>query len=197
MTLPTTTTNIPTPAPEGANAAAAASVGGATAPLDLVVPPVVFDALAARMRPAGLFLLAMGVDGTLAYHDAAAESFFTRYALPLLRRQQESDSPVRQAVRSLAAAAAELPAGAIPGLTIVTVPYIERRQTAAVLVLVARSDTFGLTEDVLRACSQLELDGQWLLGAAKPLPAYGGEALLRQGKLLQGMVRDSVKLNGL
>src|SRR4051812_8127204 len=186
MTFQTSENNpsAPTPSP-------------ATAALDLLIPPAAFDALSGRVRPAGLFLIATGTDGSIAYHDAGAESFFTRYALPLLRKQQESDSPVRQAVRSLTASPVELPTDSTPGLTIVTVPYIERRQTIGVLVLVARSDTFGLTEEVLRACSQVEVDGQWLLNAAKPLPAYGTEALLRQAKMLQGMVRDSVKLNGL
>src|SRR5688572_23487895 len=101
MTLQTTNTTT-----------TASTIQPATAaPLELVVPPAVFDALAGRVRPAGLFLVAMSVDGVLAYHDATAESFFMRYALPLLRRQQQTDSPVRQAVRSLAAAPAELPDG--------------------------------------------------------------------------------------
>ena len=73
----------------------------ATAPAELFVPAAVCDALAGRVRTAGLFLLAAGVDGTLSYHDIGAEAFFTRYALPLLRKLQESESPVRQAVRSL------------------------------------------------------------------------------------------------
>ena len=93
MTLQTT--NIPT-----------TTAATATAPAELFVPAVVCDALAGRLRTAGLFLLAGGVDGTLTYHDVGAEAFFTRYALPLLRRLQESDSPVRQAVRTLTAAPA-------------------------------------------------------------------------------------------
>src|SRR5687768_12979867 len=172
-----------------------ADAGAATS--ELPVTPAVMDALAGRVRPAGLFLLGMSVDGTIYYHDTTAEPFFTRYALPLLRRQQETDSPVRQAVRSLTAAPASLPNDATPGLSIVTVPYVERRQTLGVLVLVARSDAFSLTEDVLRCCTQLGVDGAWLSAAAKTLPAYGPDALLRQGKMLQGMARDGVKLSGL
>src|SRR5688572_17802742 len=177
---------------------------GSPLPTDLVAPgelPVsaaALDSLASRVRPAGLFLLAMTLDGTLAYHDPEPEPFFAKYALPLLQRQQASESPVRRAVRSLTAtAAAGLPADALPGLTVVTVPYTEKRQVVAVLVLVARSDTFRLSEDVLRVCGQLALDAAWLAGAANPLPAYGGEALLRPARMLQAMVRDTVKLNGL
>jgi hypothetical protein len=67
----------------------------------------------------------------------------------------------------------------------------------AVLVLAARADTFRLTEDVLRCCGQLGLDGAWLAAAANPLPAYGTEALLRPARMLQAMARDTAKLNGL
>jgi putative nucleotidyltransferase with HDIG domain len=177
--------------------------GGAVAaapppPQELPVSAAALDSLAARVRPAGLFLLAMTLDGTLAYHDCEAEPFFARYALPLLQRQQAGESPVRRAVRSLTAtAAAGLPGDALPGLTVVTVPYSEKRQVAAVLVLVARSDTFRLCEDVLRCCGQVGLDAAWLAGAANPLPAYGTEALLRPARMLQAMARDTVKLNGL
>src|SRR5688572_26220949 len=181
-----TTSNNPTP-----------TAATATAPSELFVPAAVCDALAGRVRTAGLFLLASGVDGTLSYHDVGAEAFFTRYALPLLRKLQESQSPVLQAVRTLTAAPAQLPADAAPGLSIVTVPYVEKRQTVGVLLLVARCDSFSLSEDVLRACSQLGVDSKWLATAAKSLPAYGSEALLRQASLLEGMVRDSVKVSGL
>src|SRR5688500_11563340 len=81
--------------------AAGAATAPVAAPAELLVPAASLDALAARVRPAGLFLLATTVDGHLAYHDAEAESFFIRYALPLLKRQQATESPVLRAVRSL------------------------------------------------------------------------------------------------
>jgi HD-GYP domain-containing protein (c-di-GMP phosphodiesterase class II) len=165
----------------------------------LPIPSAVLEALAARVRPAGVFLLAVGVGAntSIAFHDADAESFFTRYALALVKRAQESDSPIRQAVRSLVATPAAVDAGATPGLTVVTIPYVEKRQTVGVLLLVAKSDSFGLTEEVQRACTQLGLDATWLTNAALSLPSYGAEALLRQANLLQGMARDGVKLSGL
>jgi putative nucleotidyltransferase with HDIG domain len=165
------------------------------APLELPVTPAILDALAARVRPAGLFLLAMSPDGTILYHDTTAEPFFIRYALPLLKRLKETDSPVRQAVRSLSPAS--VPDSAVPGLSIVTIPCMERRQMTGTLVLAAAASTFSLNEDVQRCCSQLGVDAPWLVASAKSLPAYSAEALLRQGKLLQGMARDTVKLNGL
>src|SRR5438045_2052892 len=149
MTLQTTNTTIPT--------TVAAPNGGVTG-FAALVPPAAFESLCNRIRPAGLFLVGMGTDGSIAYHDAGAEPFFLRYALPLLKKQQSSDSPVRQAVRCLTAATAELPAGSTLGLTIVTVPYIERRQTVGLLVLAGRAEGFSLNEEVLRACSQLQLD---------------------------------------
>ena len=168
------------------------------APGELPVSAAALDSLASRVRPAGLFLLAMTLDGVLGYHDPEPEPFFARYALPLLERQQAGESPVRRAVRSLTAtAAAGVPGDALPGLTVVTVPYVEKRQVVAVLVLVARADTFRLSEDVLRCCGQLGLDAAGLAAAANPLPAYGTEALLRPARMIQAMARDTVKLNGL
>jgi HD-GYP domain-containing protein (c-di-GMP phosphodiesterase class II) len=187
MMLQTTNTTIPT---------TMAPNGGATG-FAALVPPAAFESLCNRIRPAGLFLVGMGIDGSIAYHDSGAEPFFLRYALPLLKKQQASDSPVRQAVRCLTAAAAELPAGATPGLTIVTVPYVERRQTVGLLVIAGRAEGFSLTEEVLRACSQFQLDAGWLEAASRTLPSYSVDAVLRQAQLLQGMARDSVKLNGL
>jgi putative nucleotidyltransferase with HDIG domain len=64
-------------------------------------------------------------------------------------------------------------------------------------VLGAKSSTFGLSEDVLRACGRLGLDGLWLHKQAEELPAYGEEAIQKQGRLLAGTLRDQVRLSGL
>ena len=70
MMLKTSTTNS-TP-PHAATRADAA---------ELPVPPAVLNALAGtRCGRRGCSCWRIGADGTIAYHDAGAESFFIRYA---------------------------------------------------------------------------------------------------------------------
>src|SRR5437764_961465 len=80
--------------------------------LAALVRLLAFVARCSCIRPAAFFPVAMSVGGSIACRDAGAEPFFLRYALPLLKRQQATDSPVRQAVRCLTAAPAELPTNA-------------------------------------------------------------------------------------
>ena len=42
-----------------------------------------------------------------------------------------------------------------------------------------------------------KIDGQWLYKQAEELPAYGEEAIRRQGRLLASTLRDQVRLTGL
>src|SRR3990170_2999831 len=79
---PTTTTAAATPAT------------GATAAATPEVAPAVLENLAARFRPAGLFLLMLRPDGSVAYHDPAAGTFFTRYILPMLQYPEQTDTGI-------------------------------------------------------------------------------------------------------
>ena len=178
-----------------------------------VLPPAVLENLAARFRPSGLFLVVLRTDGSVAYHDPGAGVFFDRYVLPLLTTPDAAGRGPRERAEALAAAAnsasqggqgPSVGAGAasvavweLPGVAVAAFPHVEKRQTQGYVVLAARSNTFALSEDVLRACGQLALDAQWLYTQAEELPAYGEEAIRRQGRLLLGTLRDQVRLTGL
>ena len=165
-------------------------------PETTVLQPAVLENLALRFRPGGLFLMVLRPDGTVAYHDAGAGVFFERYLLPLLRLPDPAGKGLREKIVALA------PGGSVaewqlPGAALAAFAYVEKRQAAGVIVLGAKSSTFGLSEDVLRACGRLGLDGLWLHKQAEELPAYGGEAIQKQGRLLSQTLRDQVRLSGL
>src|SRR4029078_3998978 len=49
----------------------------------LPVPAAAMDNLAARARPAGLFVMLLRPNGSVAYHDESSSVFFQRFVLPL------------------------------------------------------------------------------------------------------------------
>src|SRR5687768_14254460 len=89
---------------------ASAANASPTSPAPL--SPAVLDALAARLRPAGVCLLMLHPDGSVAYQDPAAGLFFTRFALPLCQSgpaNQQSNQPARGAGAPAAGGALSLP----------------------------------------------------------------------------------------
>ncbi len=158
--------------------------------------------LALRFRGAGLMLALSDPQGQILWHDPAAATFFHRYALPLLKFPQlpqltppPPPPPSGPAVRQAADAAVMV--RALPGVLVCAAPHLEKRKVDGILLLVCRGEKFSLDEDVLRICSQLGLDGQWLLRQALDLPSYGPDALLRQGRLCQGMWSDRLALESM
>jgi len=167
-----------------------------------VLPPAVLENLAARFRPGGLFLVVLRPDGQVAYHDPGAGPFFERYVLPLLQARDAAGVMPRDRVEALMSTTAASPTTApavwqLPGVSVAAFPHAEKRQAGGVIALAAKGNTFGLVEDVQRACGQLGLDAQWLFNQADELPAYGDEAIRRQGRLLASTLRDQVRLTGL
>ncbi|HEX8525309.1 MAG TPA: HD domain-containing phosphohydrolase [Tepidisphaeraceae bacterium] len=160
------------------------------------VPASVLENLAARFRPGGLCLVLLGSDGAVAYQDPATNLFFQRFALPMIQYPDSLDG------LSERVAAINLNSGVetwnmLPGVALAAFPYIERRQLMGVMLLCGRSTTFKLSEDVMRVCGRLGLDALWLNQQAEELPIYGDEAIQRQGRLLQGMIRDQLRLSSL
>jgi len=168
-------------------------------PEPTVLPPAVLENLAARFRPGGLFLVVLRQDGSVAYRDPGAGVFFERYVFPLLKASDPTGQLLRDRIESLAVPAAAAGAGAaaagstappavaaweLPGVWVAAFPHVEKRQAQGVILLAAKGAPFSLGEDVLRACGQLGLDGLWLLKQSEELPAYGEEAIRRQGRLL-------------
>jgi putative nucleotidyltransferase with HDIG domain len=165
----------------------------ATALEDSPLSPAMLEKLAARFRAGGLCLMALRTDGSLAYADPAAGAFFVRYARPLV----SDDAVLAEKIRRLPTDAPVTVFDSLPGILLAVSPCIERKQIIGVVGLAARASTFRIGECVERACSRLSIDGQWLGRQADALPAYGRDALARQGALLATMLRDQFKLTGM
>ncbi|HYO07451.1 MAG TPA: HD domain-containing phosphohydrolase [Tepidisphaeraceae bacterium] len=179
-----------------AKAAPAAPAAPAPATVPASVPTPVLDNLAARFRPGGLCLMMLNPDGSLAYHDPSAGLFFQRFAVPMIQYPE----PAAQLGERVSAMTATSPVEAwnvLPGLVVAAFPYVEKRQLGGAMLLVAKAGTFRLGEDVLRVCSRLGVDGIWLNQQAEELPVYSDEAIVRQARLLLGMIRDQVRLASL
>jgi HD-GYP domain-containing protein (c-di-GMP phosphodiesterase class II) len=161
-----------------------------------VIPMAVLDNLASRFRPGGLCLLMLNPDGSLIYHDSGAGLFFQRFAVPMIQYPAEGSKLTEQVGQITVNSAIEI-WDSLPGVVLAAFPYVEKRQLAGVLLLAAKGSTYRLGEDVLRVCSRLGLDGIWLNQQAEELPVYRDESIMRQSRLLLGMVRDQVRLAGL
>jgi HD-GYP domain-containing protein (c-di-GMP phosphodiesterase class II) len=161
-----------------------------------VIPMAVLDNLASRFRPGGLCLLMLNPDGSLIYHDSGAGLFFQRFAVPMIQYPTEGSKLTEQVGQITVNSAIEI-WDSLPGVVLAAFPYVEKRQLAGVLLLAAKGSTYRLGEDVLRVCSRLGLDGIWLNQQAEELPVYRDESIMRQSRLLLGMVRDQVRLAGL
>jgi putative nucleotidyltransferase with HDIG domain len=165
----------------------------------------VLDAVAARLRPAGLLLAVFGPDGSLGYADARAAGFFNQYVIPALRSQTNPAARLPGRPVSVVRAADGAPAAPaaagwrhVPGVLMAGFAHAARRQQpAGLVVLAARDESFALTEDVLRACGRLGVDGPAVRAMATELPGYGVPALERQARLLPDTLADQVRLAAL
>jgi HD-GYP domain-containing protein (c-di-GMP phosphodiesterase class II) len=160
-------------------------------------PVAVLDVLATRFRPAGLFLALLKPDGTVLYHDASAGLFFQRYVLPLLQYDDSSDTGIKQQLSTITATSPVTVWNHLPGVALAAFPHVDRRQLSGILVLAAKSSTFKLSEDVVRVCSRLGLDGIWLNQQAEETPTFNDEGLQRQARMLLNMMRDQVRLSSM
>jgi hypothetical protein len=135
-----------------------------------VIAPAVLDNLAARFRPAGVYLMLLRPDGSVVYHDTGASMFFQRYVLPLVHYPDpSSDGPIER-VRQLDSASPVSVWNVLPGVVLAAIPYSDKRQLQGVLLLAAKGPAFRLGEDGVRVCSRLGLDGVWLHQQADELP---------------------------
>src|SRR3954451_25367639 len=103
------------------------------------VPRALLENLSARIRPSGLCLMLLGADGNVLYHDAAAGSFFQRFALPVLQHPDRMEIGLRDHFNSQGANAPVTFWNALPGLAIAAFPFVERRQKLGMLVLVGKA----------------------------------------------------------
>lgn len=161
-----------------------------------VLPTGSLETLAARVRGGGVLLAALRPDGTTSYADQAAGPFLQRYALPLVDRIEHYDPAFVARVRAAQPGSGSVVTECVPGLVVAAVPHTERRQVHGIVVVAAKIQSFAADEDVLRACSQLELDATWVARQADALPGYSPAGAARQADLLAGMLRDQLRLTG-
>jgi HD-GYP domain-containing protein (c-di-GMP phosphodiesterase class II) len=161
------------------------------------IPVEALESLALRFRPGGLFVLMLDGEGKVLFHDPSAGLFFQRYLLPLLQWRDPIDKEFQQHLAGINAASSVAMWKFVPGVTLAAFPYADRRQLHGILVLGGRNPQFKLSEDVMRVCSRLGIDGIWLMQQADELPSYADDALQRQARLLLSMVRDQVRLANL
>ncbi|MGA2581736.1 MAG: HD-GYP domain-containing protein [Tepidisphaeraceae bacterium] len=161
-----------------------------------LIPAAVLDSLAARFRPNGLFVALLRPDGSVVWHDPQAGMFFQRFVLPLLQYGDPADGNAKLNICGVAPGSIAVNAD-LPGVLLAAVGYGQRRQTNAVIVLAAKASTFKLSEDVVRVCSRLGLDGIWLSQAADELPTYLEEMIQRHARMLLAMIRDQMRLENL
>jgi HD-GYP domain-containing protein (c-di-GMP phosphodiesterase class II) len=161
------------------------------------IPAEVLDNLAARFRTSGLFLMVVGRNGAITYHDQQGAVFFQRYVLPLLKYGDLTDPDLLEKIRSVTATSPAMVCANFPGVVLAVFPCVERRQLTGILILAGRSANFDLAEEVLRVCSRLGLDAAWLYQQAQELLAYNEDTIQRQAKLVTYMLRDQYRLSGL
>ena len=156
---------------------------------ELPFPAAALEKLAARARAAGLCLLALRADGSIAWHDAGAGPWFGRFVVPQLK-----DPHFAQAVRNASSGETPTVFDFAPGIPLAVCPHLERRQLLAYVAVIARGHGFKPGESAMRACGRLQLDSTWVMQQADLLPAYSRDALVRQADLLATMLRDQLRL---
>ncbi|HEY2587180.1 MAG TPA: HD domain-containing phosphohydrolase [Tepidisphaeraceae bacterium] len=157
---------------------------------ELPISGALIERLAGQLRPSGICLLVTGGDGAVAYADPVAGAFFARYATALVRHDAVFAEKLRRISRDAPVALFD----SLPGVIVAACPLVERRQVVAVVAILARAEGFALDENVLRACTRLAIDAQWLAHQASSLPGYTREAAARQVSLLSAMLRDQIRL---
>jgi HD-GYP domain-containing protein (c-di-GMP phosphodiesterase class II) len=162
-----------------------------------VIPLGVLENLAARCRPGGLCLMLLRPDGSVSYHDTVAGTFFQRFVVPLIQYPDPVDKDFRDRLFALNASSPVTILNQLHGIVVAAFPHVERRQMNGILLLAGKGVNFKLSEDVVRVCGRVGLDGIWLNQQAEELPSYGEEAIQRQARLLHAMVRDQVRLSSM
>jgi HD-GYP domain-containing protein (c-di-GMP phosphodiesterase class II) len=153
--------------------------------------------LAARLRPGGLDVLLFRPDASLAFHDTGSALIFQRYLLPILLGGIDGARPLSGWIAGLGPNAAVQTWTPAPGLVAAAFPYVERRQLVGVVAVVGKSRRFKLSDELVQTCSALGVDPIWLTQQADALPAYDDDVIVREARLLMGMLRDQVRLTNL
>src|SRR5947207_6294569 len=142
-----------------------------------IVPEAVLEHLAKLARPAGISLLLLRPDGTVAWHDHGSGVLYERFLVPALTHTELLARQLHSVVGKMTAQSGLTVWDFVPGMILCAAPLVERRQINGVLVLAGKCEKFSLDEDVLRVCSQIGLDSIWLEQQAKHVTSHGPDRL--------------------
>jgi HD-GYP domain-containing protein (c-di-GMP phosphodiesterase class II) len=167
---------------------------GEAAILECTAPPAgmpraAYEQLMLRLRCAGVFVVILEADGRVLHSDPEASPFFHRYVIPQLQ-----GAALQKLLSQINSESGVALWKVIPGVTIATMPHVDRRQVQGIVLLAARGPKFSITEDVARACSRHKIERKWLSKQARDLPGYSQEALAQQARLVLSMLNDQVRL---
>lgn len=160
----------------------------------LAIPAEALANLAERVRLGGMCLGALKADGSLAWVDPKAGLFFTRFAIPFVQFPEAGEVRLVDRIAELTTDGKPVIWEQSSGVLLAAVPYVERRQIAGVLLLAAKSEDFGGTEDVQRICGRLGLDCTWLCQQAEDIPAYSRRVMERSSALLLTVLNDQLRV---
>ena len=168
-----------------------------TTPADLALPPHALEALAARFRGSGLCFAVLRPDGTVAFFDHHAATFFQRFAIPVLSYSECGAQFFGSALPIVSLDGQVNVCQPLPGTIMAAFAYVERKQLHAIITLIGRSESFRLDDNTIHLCQQLGLDGEWLNHEASKTPAFDSSGIQHEARQLSNMLRDQLKLNGL
>lgn len=171
------------------------SSAGATA--HGAIPTEVLAKLAERVRLGGMCLGLLKPDGALAWSDPQAGFYFTRFAIPSVQFPESGDVRLGDCVADLTIDGKPIIWEQSTGVLVAAVPFVERRQITAILLLAAKGGDFGPTEDVQRVCSRLGLDCTWLCQQAEEIPSFSRRVLERSSALMLAMLADQMRLSAM
>ncbi len=164
---------------------------------DFALPPHALEALAARFRGSGLCFAVLRPDGTVAFFDHQAPTFFQRFAIPVLSYSECGAQFFGSALPIVSLDGNVNVCEPVPGTVMAAFAYVERKQLQAVVTLIGRSESFRMDDNTSRLCQQLGLDSDWLSQEAAETHAFDASAIQHEARQLANMLRDQLKLNGL
>jgi HD-GYP domain-containing protein (c-di-GMP phosphodiesterase class II) len=162
-----------------------------------VVPEAVLEHLAKQIRPAGICLLLLRPDGSLAWHDHLSGVLYERFLVPALKHTELLANQLRSLVSKLNGQSPIQVWDFVPGAVLCAAPVMDRRHLIGILILAGKREDFSLDEDVLRVCSQIGLDSIWLGQQASHVCAHGPDRLTVGIGLFVTMLSDRLRITGL
>lgn len=156
----------------------------------MLFAPAGFAALAERLRAAGLFLIAMRSDGTVAAHDSSGSPFFTKYFLPLF----ESDTEINASAAKSGGELSVIRSPSVPGILLGSIPWIDRRQRVGLLLIAGIDTVFSIDDHARRLCAALGVDADSMATLAATLPRHGTASMKSHAHLLIGMAADQQRI---